>query len=765
MAQSAATPSGAAQDRARRGQAGTPAAGPWWRVSWSVPAAVRALRATIVIPALFALTFKVIRDEQMTYFAVFGGFGTLVMASFGGGLRDKAVAHFGLAVAGSVTLIIGTVVSGSAWMATIVTIPVGFAVFFAGSAGPNAAAGVTPCLLAYVLPVASAAPVSTIGSRLAGWWLASAVGTGAVLLLSSRPAGDKLRALTAALASELVGLIDAAIRAEPIGARREAAIAANGQLMDAFVATPYRPIGLAAPDQALANLIHQLQWCTTLAGDATDGHIDLAKADAANRALLAECAQALQQIAALVSGRDVAVDPEPIWAARQSARQAARQLHTPAGDPEIAARQAEYAFHACAIAVATSAALGEALITARRASPTDIARQRQGWLHGTGQVAPHPDGPARGHLPTWSGAARQAERFARADASLQSVWFRNSARGAAALAAAVLVARLVPVQHSFWVVLGTLSVLRTSAAATGSTALRGLAGTVVGFAVGAALLVGIGTNPVALWIVFPFAVLVAAYTPGTAPFAAGQAAFTILIVVLFNVIVPAGWTVGLLRVEDVGIGCAVSLIVGYLFWPRGVLSLVGDNLAQAFRSGSDYLHTAVSWALGDTPRRSEPGTAAFVTGFRLEDAMRGYLTEQGSKRLSKADLWTLTTGAMRLRLSAYSMASLPDPTVHGGGDDAMHGLQCQEAQLQAFYDGLATEVAKPDGARTAVPPPTQPDPATATAQAQGVSTRAPADNPDALWVGLHLDSLQAHATELTGPAERLAELRRRPWWR
>jgi hypothetical protein len=44
------------------------------------------------------------------------------------------------------------------------------------------------------------------------------------------------------------------------------------------------------------------------------------------------------------------------------------------------------------------------------------------------------------------------------------------------------------VQHGFWVVLGTLSVLRSNAVATGSTVLRALLGTAAGFVVGAALL-------------------------------------------------------------------------------------------------------------------------------------------------------------------------------------------------------------------------------------------------------------------------------------
>ena len=68
---------------------------------------------------------------------------------------------------------------------------------------------------------------------------------------------------------------------------------------------------------------------------------------------------------------------------------------------------------------------------------------------------------------------------------MRSVWFVNSVRGASRSRAAVAVADLTSVQHGFWVVLGTLSVLRTNAASTGSTALRALVGTVVGFVVGA----------------------------------------------------------------------------------------------------------------------------------------------------------------------------------------------------------------------------------------------------------------------------------------
>jgi uncharacterized membrane protein YccC len=751
--------SGQAAGSARR--APPPARGEWWRVSWSGPAALRALRAAIVVPGLFALTFKVIGDAQMTIFAVFGAFGALVMSSFGGSRRDKALSHLGLAIAGSVTLIIGTVVSGSAWLATIATVPVAFAVYFAGSAGPNAASGVTACLLAYVLPVASAGGVGTLPSRLAGWWLASAVSTAVVLLLYSRSPGDRLRCEAARLAADLAVLLDAAGSGTATADDRNRVAAAKHDLMSMFVATPYRPIGLAAADQALASVIHLLEWCAGLAGDAADGHFDLTAATRQDRALLSESVRLLRQIDAVLSGEATSIDLERVWHARLDS---AEQLQRLAGDPGIAVSRADCAFHAQAIAVAASAAMAEAMIASGLATPAEMREERRRWV--AGQSAGQAELTSRPSA--WLASLQRIGDIVAVDASLRSVWFRNSLRGAIALAAAVAVAKLTDLQHAFWVVLGTLSVLRTSAASTGATATRALAGTIVGFAVGGALLVGIGTSPAALWIVFPIAVLVAAYTPGTAPFWTGQAAFTITVVVLFNILVPAGWKVGLLRVEDVAIGTAVSLIVGFLFWPRGVSGVVGDNLADAFRRGAEYLTDAAGWVLGDRavrPDRADRAATAMSAGTRLDDAVRSYLTELGSKRLAKSDLWALVMASTRLRLTAHSMESLPgSPGPHEDHGRLHEALGRQLAGLSGFYGQLAADVGRPAGV---VPQPLASGlpPSGISATIRSPCGREAAYWSDGLWVGHHLDHLEAHAADLAGPAERLARLRRRPWWR
>src|SRR5579884_3284652 len=182
-----------------------------WRPVWSKPAALRAVRAVVVVCGLFALTDKVIGNLQVATFAAFGGFATLVLAAFGGTRREKLLAHIALALAGSALLTIGTIVSSSTALAALLTVPVTFAVFFAGIAGPNAASGVTAALLAYILPAASRGSLAMVPDRLAGWWLASVAGTAAVLLLSPRLDENALRAEASRLAAALADELDAAL--------------------------------------------------------------------------------------------------------------------------------------------------------------------------------------------------------------------------------------------------------------------------------------------------------------------------------------------------------------------------------------------------------------------------------------------------------------------------------------------------------------------------------------------------------------------------
>jgi uncharacterized membrane protein YccC len=160
------------------------------------------------------------------------------------------------------------------------------------------------------------------------------------------------------------------------------------------------------------------------------------------------------------------------------------------------------------------------------------------------------------------------------------------------------VARLFGLAHGYWVVLGTMSVVRSNALATGRTAVQAVAGTVLGFAIGGLFAVLFGQDPAVLWAALPVAVFLAAYTPSALSFLAGQAAFTVLMLVLFNVLSPVGWSVGLVRIEDLAVGSAIGVVVGTLLWPRGARSDFADALARLYRLTAVHLSEAFDLALG-----------------------------------------------------------------------------------------------------------------------------------------------------------------------
>ncbi len=154
----------------------------------------------------------------------------------------------------------------------------------------------------------------------------------------------------------------------------------------------------------------------------------------------------------------------------------------------------------------------------------------------------------------------------------------------------------------------------------------------------------IGTNATLLWFLLPAAILLAGVAPAAISFAAGQAAFTLTLVFLFNIIQPTGWRVGLLRVEDIALGCGVSLVVGLLFWPRGAGAALRKALADAYTTSADYLASAVDYgtlrceaqaASLDAP--VEDANRAAAAARRLDDTFRSYLIERGAKPLALAE--------------------------------------------------------------------------------------------------------------------------------
>src|SRR5436309_4125728 len=574
------------------------------------------------MPAVFALTDKVIQQPQTSLVAAFGSFALLVLVEFGGPPRTRLLAYLGLAAVGAAYITLGTLCSRNEWVAAGAMAVIGFVTLLAGAINGYFAAASTGALLTFVLPVTLPAPNSAIPDRLEGWALASAFGICAVMLLWPPRRRTDLRRAAASTLSSVAELLEAG-REEQAELATRAREAVDG-LGRRLRGTQHRPTGPVGPMAALASLPDELDWLLSFLPPSTES-LSVEDGQAMSGA-----AEVLRASADRLEGRDVRVDVSPLDAARDAVANAlARRLDRLPDD----AQALQPAFR---VRAATYAARQVAVYALR----------------------------ATGGEPTESQPVRIAieatEQIAAEHASVASVWFRNSVRGAAGLAVAVFIAQRTGLQHGFWVVLGTLSVLRSNALGTGWSIVSALAGTAVGLVIGALLVTAIGTHEAVLWGVLPVAILLAAYAPRAISFAAGQAGFTVVLFVLFNIIQPVGWRVGVVRVEDVAIGFAISLGVGLLFWPRGAGALLREDLAAAYGRGADYVVAAARQLIaGEDPDEVERSRRAADTALhRLDDAFRQYLAERSATASNVEDVAALVGGASRIRRAAQSLISL-----------------------------------------------------------------------------------------------------------
>ena len=621
--------------------------------------AKRGVRAAIVVPVALALGQST-GNSQTTFFAAFGAMAFLVMMGFSGPwrlvLRDVGLT----ALVGAAMVVLGTLCSGIAALAVVMMGLVGFVVLFGSVVSPSAVRVSTGLLLLFVLPVSLPAGPGEIGPRLLGVAIAVGLAAPALVLVLPSHIGSPLRRKLADCLDALGDVAGSSADDGDVAGRMATVQAKVADLLAHYEHTANLPIGLGEREQALGRLVGCVASAERRLEEDRQAISAGASAGPEERRLHQLAAEALHGCARLLEGsvagapadpalaRAVAGAPARLDEARwRSLDDTIEQLETlahadgPAGAPDLG-QVVDLGLRRRMLSQLMGPIAELTLLAAGSPELVEGARREGGWAR----------------LLRWFERCRS---WLATFASPDGVWFRNSVRGALALALAVLVITQVHVAHGFWVILGTLSVLRSNAAGTRSSAVNAVVGTGLGVLIGSLLLVALRGNLVGLWVALPIAVFLCGVASTAISFLAGQAAFSFTILVLFEILQP-GHPVGLVRVGDVAIGCGVALGAALLFWPRGATGTFGRALGTAMVRLSEETVAVVDRFLApaDRPVDTAPSVAAgLAASRRLDDAYRQFLLERGRKRVPVCEVTGMFTDVLLARFDLRILVDLP----------------------------------------------------------------------------------------------------------
>ncbi len=603
----------------------------------------RAVRAAIMVPLTAGFAFVVVGGRATPLYALLGAFWLLVVTEFPGNRRQRAVAYLGLAVNGFVLITVGTLVAPVAWLAVTLMFLLGVAVTLASMLSTTMSAGQRATLLFYVWPVCT--PIGPIGERLLGWLIAVAICVPAALFFLPPRHYGALRRHVAQVCAALADRLEGIGSAEDVTAAMDA-------LLASFLAASFRPVGLSAGSRALVRIVDILELVADLVDDDAGATLGAVKPPAID--VLRCCARLLDasQLAHRAANR-AALDralPRLRSLARGSYRDDVQLIiNAPDDTAAIAIGQR---LLACRV-IATTIALTGRVIAASAA-----ADARPVWARALGLRL-----PPTGFADRLSSETAAGTTIVTAFLAARSVAAHNGLRMGAGLALAVAVTHLHLVEHGFWVVVGTMLVLSSSALSTRTKVVQAVVGTVLGIVLGGVLLGALGAQPVVLWLLVPITVFASTYLPRFVSFTAAQAAGALGLLVILNLTAPAGWRLGLLRIEDIAMGAAVGMGASLLLWPRGATAAVSALIGAARDVNVRYLEAAV---LRVTRGRSEESDAdlaalshdAVVGSRRVDDAVRHYLSETGSGADLRTPVVRAANRATWVRLTADIIADI-----------------------------------------------------------------------------------------------------------
>ncbi len=608
----------------------------------------RGLRVAVALTPAFALSNNVLHLDTGALYTSFAVFSLTTFADYGGPLGRRARAYLGSAVAGCFLIAIGTLVARTHWSAVVGSFVVALAVFFSGVLRGYFAASTIAVLLPFVIAVTNGpTDLRTMLVNQLGWIIGAVSAMIAALVIW--PAQPR-RTLQRRLATSLRSVAGAtrAVFLQPDSASADARgrirdlVRANEDLQSAYLGWLTRPGAATEQDRSLIQLVDQVDRIKTLLGWDMRAESELHQSDLDLAQLTAT---SMDQCADALLGRGPAPDPNVLDRARTRHRDHIQEWAERAIDHEDSQSVVRRADSGWQIrAVAGNAEL--ACINTLLATGGKPVRQAGGsW---TANIVPE------------STFDYRPMHVLRSHLTLRSPWMRNSLRAAAAVALATGLAALTGVDHGFWVVLGALSALRFDAMGTGRNAIHVIGGTIIGFLISVGAVAIIGSNVGWYWLLLPFVAAFASYAPSAVSQLAGQAAFTLFVIVFFAIVLGPQFRTSESRLIDIVLGLTASLVMSALLWPRGVNARVMVDLREAMQGATDALVSACDAALegpgfvGEAERTRATAAAALT---RSNETFDLALSQAGPHQLD-IQAWSIISNCAGQLLMGSQLVAL-----------------------------------------------------------------------------------------------------------
>ncbi len=218
--------------------------------------------------------------------------------------------------------------------------------------------------------------------------------------------------------------------------------------------------------------------------------------------------------------------------------------------------------------------------------------------------------------------------------------FRHAVRISIATLLGYIVSLLLPVGHSYWILLTIIVILKPAYSLTKKRNYDRLIGTIVGAAIGMLILYFVKNND-ALFVMM-LLLMIGTYSLMRTHYMISVIFMTPYILLLFHLLSNASFkTIIIDRVTDTAIGSVIAFLANLILLPAWEQEQLSHYMLDAIRSNAAYFNTIAAAFTGNTPDNTAYKLSrknAFVALANLSDAFTRMLAEPKSKQKNSKQL-------------------------------------------------------------------------------------------------------------------------------